>query len=128
MNLNLIVPVPAGAPREPGDEELNGRLWRVTGPHSRDLQDLKYHCVSYAWGPGVVPVGSFFNNQIELSDKTRPALEAAIKAVVEIYGLQEADRVDAFWIDAICIPQLDKVARHEAFERHVLPCDVERSS
>ncbi|KAJ5042320.1 uncharacterized protein L3040_004872 [Drepanopeziza brunnea f. sp. 'multigermtubi'] len=116
MELNLVVPVPIGELRQPGDEEINGRLWRVTGAHDPDTMGLKFHCVSYVWGPGVEPLGSFFGCKREISDQTRPALTAAIKAADVIQGELKGERTEAFWIDAICIPQLEVPARYKTLE------------
>ena len=119
MELNLIVPVPEGTPRQKGDEDINGRLWRVTGPHDhQNISTLKFNCISYVWGTGTVSRGSFFNCKREISDQTRPALTAAVKAAQKLYAAsEEEEEVEAFWIDAICIPQLEVPARFKTLER-----------
>lgn len=119
MEFNLIVPVPEGSSKQQGDEDINGRLWRVVGPHdNQDISKLKFICISYVWGIGMEPVGSFFNCKREISDQTRPALAAAMRAAEK---LQEpgGERVEAFWIDAICIPQLEETVRFKTLERYV---------
>jgi hypothetical protein len=106
MELNLIVPIDQGAEKQQGDEEINGRLWRVTGPHDpKHIKNHKFYCISYVWGPG------------QISDKTRPALEATIKAAKAVQAESKRGKGEAFWIDAICIPQLEGYARHATLER-----------
>jgi Heterokaryon incompatibility protein (HET) len=125
MELNLIVPIEVGAKRQLGDEEINGRLWRVTGPHDpKQIKNHKFYCISYVWGPGVEEQGSFFDCKRQISDKTRPALEAAIKAAEAVQAKSKGGKVEAFWIDAICIPQLEsskeeKEKRQATLERSV---------
>jgi len=60
---------------------------------SGDDEDSTFTCISYTWGP--VKVSSPFHNSYQISDRTVPALTAAIKA-----------RPDCkrFWIDAFCVP------------------------
>lgn len=118
MELNLITLVPEGATPQAGDEEINNRRWRVTGPHDPATKDLKFHCVSYVWGHGVEKRGSFFNCQRDISDQTRPALEAAIKAAEVIHRDLGGEKVEAFWIDALCIPQLEGSPRLKTLERY----------
>jgi hypothetical protein len=123
MELNLVVPVEPGVMREKGDEEIKGRLWRVTGPHSPEqIKHLKFHCISYVWGPGTEEAGSFFDCKRPISDKTRLALEAAIKAA-ELLKREDfrpqIEKVEAFWIDALCIPQLEGESRQATLERYV---------
>lgn len=123
MELNLVVPVEPGAKREKGDEEIHGRLWRVTGPHSPEqIKNLKFHCISYVWGSGIEGDGAFFDCKRPVSDKTRPALEAAIKAAESLRREDtrpQIGKVEAFWIDALCIPQLEGDARQATLERYV---------
>ncbi|CAG8972474.1 hypothetical protein HYALB_00001164 [Hymenoscyphus albidus] len=117
MEFNLIVPVPRGAAGQKGDEEINGRLWRVTGPHdNHEITKLKFNCISYVWGIGVEPRGSFFDCKREISDQTRPALTAAMKAAEKLHAGSGGERIEAFWIDAICIPQLEVPARFKTLE------------
>lgn len=119
MEFNLIVPVPEGRSRQKGDEDINGKLWRVTGPYeNQDISKLNFTCISYVWGTGIEPVGSFFDCKRDISDQTRPALAAAMKAAER---LQEpgGEKLEAFWIDAICIPQLEVPARFKTLERCV---------
>jgi len=119
MELNLIVPV-ANGEKEMGDEEIRGRLWRVVGPHDvRDIKSLRFCCVSYVWGQGIEKKGSFFNCQREISDQTRPALTAAIRAAEVLQNEPGRPVVEAFWIDAICIPQLESPERFKTLERYV---------
>jgi hypothetical protein len=119
MELNLIVPVTSGA-KEIGDEEIHGKLWRVTGPHDiNDIENLKFYCVSYVWGTGTKKEGSFFNCKREISDQTRPVLASAMKAADVIRGGLDKPIVEAFWIDAICIPQLESPERFKTLERYV---------
>ena len=118
MELNLVVPAKAGVYNEQGIEEISGRLWQVTRPHNhQNISELKFHCISYVWGPGVEEKGSFFDCKRQISDQTRPALEAAIKASEAIYAESQGEKVEAFWIDAICIPQLEGDARYKTLER-----------
>jgi hypothetical protein len=128
MELNLVVPVEPGVMREKFDEEINGRLWRVTGPYKHEqIKDLKFHCISYVWGAGVAEAGTFFDCKRPISDKTRPALEAAIKAAKSLKGddrKHKLEEVEAFWIDALCIPQMEttlreREARQATLERYV---------
>ncbi|KAG4442380.1 hypothetical protein IFR05_002158 [Cadophora sp. M221] len=116
MELNLVTLVPEGATPQAGDEEINSHLWRVTGPNDPATKDLKFHCVSYVWGRGVEKRGSFFNCQREISDQTRPVLEAAIKAAEVIHRDLGGEKVEAFWIDALCIPQLEGSPRLKTLE------------
>jgi hypothetical protein len=117
MKLYLIVPVTDGV-KEVGDEEIHGKLWRVTGPHdNNDLANLKFNCVSYVWGSGVEKKGSFFDCKRDISDQTRPALAAAMKAAGVIQDEPHIPVVEAFWIDAICIPQLESPERFKTLER-----------
>jgi hypothetical protein len=119
MELYLIVPVTDGV-KKVGDEEIHENIWRVTGPHDiKNLENLKFYCVSYVWGSGTEEKGRFFNNQREISDQTRPALAAAIKAAGVVQSEPGRPIVEAFWIDAICIPQLEKSPeRLKALERY----------
>ena len=80
MELNLIVPVDAGTARVKGDEEVNGRLWRAKSYKAEEIESIKFHCISYVWCSDVETPGSFFDCKRLIFDKTRPALEAAIKA------------------------------------------------
>lgn len=118
MELHLVVHA------KPGDKDtemLNGTNWCVKGPLDiHDANRLKYHCVSYVWGFGREKVGGLFNSQIEISDQTRPALEAAIRAVEAAQWKGEGPIVRAFWIDAICVPQKDGPEREATLERFVL--------
>lgn len=120
MELNLVALVPESSARQAGDEEIQGRLWRITGPHDPEAKDLKFHCVSYVWGSGVEKRGSFFNCQREISDQTRPVLEAAIRAADVIHRDLGGEVVEAFWIDALCIPQIEGSPRLKTLERHVV--------
>lgn len=103
MEFNLITLLPPTTPPLPSDEFLAGQYYRLTGPYPNTISTLKYHCISYVWGAGKSPVGSFFNCQREISDQTKPSLEAGIRASWLIKG--EEGKGDAFWIDRICIPQ-----------------------
>ena len=118
MELNLIVPVKAGTLREKGDEEINGRLWRVGSFKSEEIKSIRFHCISYAWGSNVENPGSFFDCKRLISDKTRPAMEAAIKAseVLNRDDKAATEKVEAFWIDAICIPPFEGKARQATLE------------
>lgn len=121
MELYLIVPVPEGSEAKIGDEEINERAWRVTGPHDlEDMEKLKFHCVSYVWGLGTEEEGSFFNCKRRISDQTRPALTAAIKVAEVVQSRSNGPIVEAFWIDAICIPQLESPERVKTLERFVI--------
>ncbi|KAH7411148.1 hypothetical protein BKA64DRAFT_662816 [Cadophora sp. MPI-SDFR-AT-0126] len=116
MELNLVTPVPDGVARQAGDEEIHNRYWRVTGPHNPEAKDLKFHCVSYVWGVGVEKKGSFFNCQRDISDQTRPVLEAVIRAAEVIHRDLGGEKIEAFWIDALCIPQLEGSPRLKTLE------------
>lgn len=96
MELNLVTPVPEGSARQAGDEEIHNSLWRVTGPHDPDAKDLKFHCVSYVWGVGVEKKGGFFNCQRDISDQTRPVLEAVIRAAEMIHRDLGGEKIEAF--------------------------------
>jgi hypothetical protein len=118
MELHLVVPVPGGEPMRRGYEKLNGKWWRVKGPiPSDEMVETKFHCVSYVWGKGIDKAGGFFDCQRDISDRTRPALEAAMKAFDKIYERYGGERVQAFWIDAICVPEADCESRHGTLER-----------
>lgn len=120
MELNLVVPVPKGEARQTGDEKLNGKWWRVNGPiESSEMRSTKFHCVSYVWGQGFSKAGSFFDCKRDISDKTRPALEAAIKAVEAMHRIDGGEVVETFWIDALCVPQMEGLSRHATLERYV---------
>jgi hypothetical protein len=119
MELYLIVPVTDGV-NQTGDEEIHGRLWRVTGPHDiKDPANLKFCCVSYVWGAGTEKKGSFFDCKREISVHTRPALAAAIKAAGVAQAEPDDPVVEAFWIDTICMPQLESPERLKTLERYV---------
>ena len=118
MELNLIIPVAEGEAMEKGDEKLDGNWWRVKGPlESPDVDSLKFHCVSYVWGSEMDRVGSFFECKRDISSRTKTALEAAMKAVDALRNQNGMEVADAFWIDAICIPQVEGASRHGTLER-----------
>jgi hypothetical protein len=124
MELNLVVPVEAGTTKKQGDEEINGRLWRVAGPYKEEqIKTLRFHCISYVWGPGMAETGSFFNCKRPISDQTRSALEAAIKAAESLKRDDTGSRmekVEYFWIDALCIPPVENDPKRQAtLERRV---------
>ena len=122
MELYLVIPLPEGATTRKGDEKLNDKWWRVKGPiDSAEISTTKFHCVSYVWGQGIDRPGSFFDCQRDISDRTKPALEAAMKAADTIYKRDGGERVDAFWIDAICVPQVAGAGRHGTLERCAKP-------
>jgi len=115
MELYLVVPVSEGEAK--GEEMLNGKWWRVKGPiNSAEMAGTKFHCVSYVWGKGIDKVGSFFDCQRDISDMSRHALEAAMKAADKIFKTYGGERVEAFWIDAICVPQIAGASRHRTLE------------
>ncbi|KAG0652602.1 N-acetyltransferase ats1 [Hyphodiscus hymeniophilus] len=118
MEMNLVVPVPEGEARQEGiDEELNGVWWRVKGPiETADMEHMKFHCVSYVWGAGMDRAGSFFDCKRDISDRTKPALEAAMKAAQVMSKNYGTENVEAFWIDAICVPQAEGASRHGTLE------------
>jgi hypothetical protein len=119
MELHLVVPVADAEPSQKGDEKLNGKWWRVKGPIvSDEMGRTKFHCISYVWGKGTDQAGAFFDCQRDISDKTRPALEAGMKAVDTIYEKYGGEYLQAFWIDAICVPQIEGEKRHGTLERH----------
>jgi hypothetical protein len=104
-----------------GVEELNGQLWHVTGPLDiDDARDVKFHCISYVWGQGREKPGSFFDNEISISDRTRPALIAAIRAIKASGFEADGPVEEAFWIDALCVPYADGPDRYGTLERSVL--------
>ncbi len=118
MELNFIVPVPQHQPRKVGDETICSKTWRVVGPIStNEARAFRFNCVSYVWGQGTLPPGSLFECQIQISDQTRPALEAAIRASEAAHEKYNVPLVEAFWIDAICIPQAECAARYKTLER-----------
>jgi hypothetical protein len=120
MELNLVVPVAGGETPRKGDEKLNGKWWRVNGPiDSSELGSAKFHCVSYVWGQGIDEAGSFFDCKRDISDRTKPALEAAMKAVDAMHDKEGREKVEAFWVDAICVPQIAGANRHGTLERCV---------
>ncbi|KAK0120735.1 hypothetical protein ONS96_010936 [Cadophora gregata f. sp. sojae] len=116
MELNLITPVPKGAAWQPGDERIHNRLWRVTGPYDSNSKDLKFHCVSYVWGLGVEKKGAFFNCQRDISDQTRPVLEAVIRAAEVLHRDLGGEKIEGFWIDALCIPHSEGSPRLKTLE------------
>lgn len=117
MELHLVVPVHDGK-ESPGDEKLNGKWWRVEGPIDTENRDImKYHCISYVWGSGRERRGELFDSKIEISDQTRPALEAAMRAADTLHARSEVSPTPAFWIDAICVPQEEGPARYGSLER-----------
>jgi hypothetical protein len=117
MELHLVVPVEDGQEKT-GDEYLNDKWWRVRGPtHHDNREEVKYHCVSYVWGSGREKTGGFFNSEIKISDQTRPALEAAMRAADALHERSEVPPTSSFWIDAICIPQQEGPARYGSLER-----------
>jgi hypothetical protein len=119
MELHLVIPVEDGEARRRGDEELNGKWWRVKGPiDSSEMDKTKFHCVSYVWGKGIDPAGSFFDCKRDISDKTKPALVAAMRAVDAMPDNDGEEKVEALWIDALCVPQLAGVSRHGTLERY----------
>jgi hypothetical protein len=129
MELYLIAPLTPSTRPLHTDEFLNGKHWRLAGPLSTKApSNLKFHCVSYVWGQGTEAAGSFFGCQREISDQTRPALEAAVKANEAAYGKKklegklkdQEELVEFFWIDALCIPQLEGEARARTLARCVL--------
>ena len=121
MELFLVVPLKEGEGKGKDDkdvEELDGKLWTLSGPHTvSNSSDVKFHCVSYVWGHGRAEVGAFFDNKIRISDHTKPALEAAIRAVEVAHTTAGSPKVEAFWIDAICVPQTDQPSRYRTLER-----------
>lgn len=123
MKLQLVVPLKPGDSRKKGDkgvEELNGQLWHVSGPLDiEDARNVKFHCISYVWGQGREKPGSFFGNEISISDKTRPALIAAIRAIKASGFEADGPIEEAFWIDALCVPYADGPDRYGTLERCV---------
>lgn len=119
MELNLVAPVAEGEPTRKGDEKLNGKWWRVKGPiESAEMGSTKFVCVSYVWGDGIDRAGSFFDCKRDISDRTKAALEAAMKAVDAMQDNEGGGKVEAFWIDAICVPQTAGSSRHGTLERY----------
>ncbi|OBT58657.1 hypothetical protein VE04_01112 [Pseudogymnoascus sp. 24MN13] len=123
MKLQLVVPLKPGDGRNKGDkgvEELNGQLWHVSEPLDiKDARSVKFHCISYVWGQGRERPGSFFDNEISISDKTRPALIAAIRAIKAAGFEADGPIEEAFWIDALCVPYADGPDRYGTLERSV---------
>lgn len=121
MDLFLVVPLKDEDGKSKGDkdvEELNGKLWTLTGPHKvTNPGDIRFQCVSYVWGQGRQEINTFFGNKIRISDLTRPALEAAMRAVEVARTTKGESKADAFWIDAICVPQADGPSRQRTLER-----------
>src|ERR1700712_188136 len=101
MELHLVVPASPGDSDNGPTETLNGKLWRLIGPlEIKKIHSIKYHCISYVWGHGREEVGKLFNAQLRVSDQTRPALEAAMKAVAAAHDESKGPLVEAFWVDA----------------------------
>lgn len=123
MRLQLVVPLKDGDGRKRGDrgvEEIYGQLWQITEPLDvEDARNLKFHCISYVWGDGREEPGSFFDNQISISDQTRHALAAAINAVKSSDFEHDGPVEEAFWIDALCVPHADGPDRYGTLERSV---------
>ncbi|OBT41944.1 hypothetical protein VE00_07503 [Pseudogymnoascus sp. WSF 3629] len=120
MKLQLVIPLKPGDGKNKGDkgvEELNGQLWHVSEPLDiKDARSAKFHCISYVWGQGRERPGSFFGNEISISDKTRPALIAAIRAIKASGFEADGPIEEAFWIDALCVPYADGPDRYGTLE------------
>ena len=81
------------------------------------MDTAKFHCVSYVWGTGIDRAGSIFDCKRDMSNRTKPALEAAMKAVRAMPDKGGSGIVEAFWIDAICVSQVEGASRHGTLER-----------
>lgn len=106
--------------------EVGGKLWHLVW--FDQISDAPpFTCVSYSWGPGKVP--NPFKRDEEISPRTMPVLETAIKASQSsqcwsnaLAGLCLNEQIhaeelatalaasQAIWIDSICMPS-DPVAR-----------------
>src|SRR5947207_12130734 len=75
--------------------ELEGHQWHLTKEELdvSDQEKLNFICISYTWGNGRVP-GPFRDNY-DISDRTIPALIAA---------MTHRPSCKRFWIDALCVP------------------------
>ena len=121
MELSLVVPVAEVEAKQKEHERLNGKWWRVKCPiDAAEVHDARFHCVSYVWGSGTHRAGSFFDCKRDISDKTKPALEAAMKAVDVMPENPFIEKAEAFWVDAICVPQVEGASRHGTLERWAL--------
>lgn len=73
---------------------LCGRRWVLRQYHETlEPADIpSYICISYSWGKGRTK--NIFEDGQEMSDRTLPVIESAIKA----------SRASAIWVDALCVP------------------------
>jgi hypothetical protein len=117
MELVLIIPVDQQENYNGPVEWFSGTQWRVSDPlDASKPENLKYHCISYVWGAGRCKEG-LFRSKIPISDRTKPALEAAIAAVDAAAERSGEPAVRAFWVDVICVPQTDDAKRNATLER-----------
>jgi hypothetical protein len=73
---------------------LCGRRWVLRQyPETLEKTDIpSYICISYSWGEGRTK--NIFEDGQEMSDRTIPVIESALKA----------SRSSAIWVDALCVP------------------------
>ena len=76
---------------------LDGRRWKLMDFSDTPVSvtNPNYVCISYVWGDGRIP--SPFDRSQMISDQTVAALEVVLSATRD-------SEVQAFWIDALCIP------------------------
>src|SRR5262245_23558241 len=86
-----------------GSFELDGYKWRLAQKELAACQqeELGFICISYSWGEGRVP--SPFRDNFDVSDRTIPALTAAMR---------HRPSCDCFWIDAFCVPADAEEKKH----------------
>jgi len=94
MDFRLLVKQPVGSSISSPSITLEGSQWYLSDSMDIDDPDAipPYACVSYVWGQG--RAANPIHTSIQMSDRTRPVLCAAIRN----------SSFDAFWVDAFCVP------------------------
>lgn len=95
MELRLVIPA---SPEYTGATEvICNRRWRISSliPTDNPSAISAYHCISYSWGAETAP--ALFSASGSISSRTRGALEAVVACCAD-------DKVQAFWLDAVCVP------------------------
>lgn len=92
--LRLLTPANDFTPTDAPFIWLCGRRWVLRQyPETLEPTDIpSYICISYSWGKGRIK--NVFEDEQEMSDRTIPVIESAIKA----------SRASAIWVDALCVP------------------------